>query len=71
MLLTLNFRFQIMMGVGNELVKPQLAAGEELTGEYINKIFTQRSLWILPSEKLDDLCKDEVSYYTSMIFFSN
>ena len=49
-----------MMGVGNELVKPQLAAGEELTGGNINKIFTQRSVWILPSEKLDDLCKDEV-----------
>ena len=51
-----------MMGVSSELVKPQLAAGEELTGEYINKIFTQRSIWLLPSENLDDLCKDEVLY---------
>ena len=51
-----------MMGVGNELVQPQLSAGEELSGGYINKIFTQRSIWLVPSENLEGSCKDEVQY---------
>ena len=40
------------MGVGNDLVVPQLTSGQELTGEYISKIFTQRTVWLVPSEKL-------------------
>lgn len=50
-------------GCGKRTCQPQLAAGQELTGEYINKIFTQRSVWLLPSEELgqlDDLSEDEV-----------
>lgn len=55
-----------MMGVGNELVNPQLPAGQELTGEYVNEISTQRPLWLLPSEKLgqlNDLSENEVWIY--------
>jgi hypothetical protein len=52
MALKLNSRFQILMGVGNDLVVPQLTSGQELTGEYISKIFTQRTVWLVPSEKL-------------------
>ena len=51
-----------MMGVGNELVRPQLPPGQELDGEHLNKIFTQRSVWLVPSEKLEveDQLEDEV-----------
>ena len=66
------------MGVGNDLVKPQMTAGQELTGEFISKIFTQRSVWLVPTEKLpekSDLnCKEEVLsktiYHMGVIFGS-
>jgi hypothetical protein len=38
-----------MMGMGNELVEPQLTPEQSLTGELISKIFTQRTVWLLPS----------------------
>lgn len=41
-----------MMGMGNELVEPQLTSDQTLTGEMINRIFTQRTIWLLPSMPL-------------------
>ena len=60
------------MGLGNEFVKPQLPAGQELTGEHVNKIFTQRSVWLLPSEKLgqlNDLSEEKVWMHYLYAFF--
>ena len=34
--------------MGNELVEPQLTAGQQLTAEVIGKVFTQRTIWLLP-----------------------
>ena len=45
-------RFQIMMGVAHGLVKPQMSTGQELTGEMLSKICTQRTIWLVPSENL-------------------
>ena len=67
----------MLMGVGNVLVKPQMTAGQELTGVR-SKIFTQRSVWLVPTEKLpekSDLnCKEEVPsktiYHMGVIFGS-
>ena len=49
-----------MMGIGNELVEPQLTSGQSLSGEMISKIFTQRTVWLLPCESLMDCNGDEV-----------
>ena len=41
-----------MMGVAHGLVKPQMSTGQELTGEMLSKICTQRTIWLVPSENL-------------------
>ena len=57
-----NFSFKIMMGVGSELVAPNLCEGQELSGEVLNKVFTQRTVWLLPEENMNDDSSDfEVS----------
>lgn len=35
-----------MMGVGNELVEPHLTSDQELCGDMIARIFTQRTIWL-------------------------
>ena len=53
-----------MMGVAHGLVKPQMPTGQELTGEMLSKIFTQRTIWLVPSENLVNqniLCGKKVS----------
>ena len=49
------------MGVGGDLVEPMLAAGQHLNGEILSKIFTQRTVWLVPKEKLSvDELQEEV-----------
>ena len=41
-----------MMGVGSELVAPNLCEGQELSGDVLNKVFTQRTVWLLQAENI-------------------
>lgn len=41
-----------MVGVGGDFVEPMLSAGQTLNGEILSKIFTQRTVWLVPKEKL-------------------
>ena len=55
------FRFTVMLGVGSDLVEPQLATGQHLNGELLSKIFCQKTIWLVPKEKLSfDDQKEEV-----------
>lgn len=50
-----------MLGVGSDLVEPQLATGQHLNGELLSKIFCQKTIWLVPKEKLSfDYQKEEV-----------
>lgn len=46
------------MGVGSELVAPNLYEGQELSGDVLNKVFTQRTVWLLPEENISDDSSD-------------
>ncbi len=52
-----------MMGMGNELVEPQLTTEQSLSGELISKIFTQRTVWLLPSKSISLSDDDMVGCY--------
>ncbi|XP_028411996.1 uncharacterized protein LOC114534729 [Dendronephthya gigantea] len=52
-------KFKIMMGIGNELVEPQLTSDQTLTGEMLNRIFTQRTIWLLPCVPLTTYDDDD------------
>ena len=39
-----------MLGVGSDLVEPQLATGQHLNGELLSKIFCQKTIWLVPKE---------------------
>ena len=41
-----------MMAVGSQLVQPNLANDQTLNGESISKIFTQRTIWLVPSSNI-------------------
>lgn len=47
-----------MMGMGSELVEPGLTPDQELDGEVISRIFSQRTVWLLPSEVLSRFSSD-------------
>ena len=40
---TVFVSLKIMMGVGSELVEPNLCEGQEHSGDVLNKVFTQRT----------------------------
>ena len=50
-----------MMAVGSQLVNPTLANGQTLNGDSMNKIFTQRTVWLVPSS--DIITKEKVWFY--------
>ena len=67
------FQIQNNNGIGNEVVEPQLCPGQELTGDVLNRIFTQRTVWLLPVVKLecvvlDDTENNEVSQLDVMFY---
>lgn len=47
-----------MMGMGLELVEPALTPDQELNGEVISRIFSQKTVWLLPSEVLSSKTPD-------------
>ena len=47
-----------MMGMGLELVEPGLTPDQELNGEVISRIFSQKTVWLLPSEVLSSRTPD-------------
>lgn len=55
-----------MMGVGGDLVEPMLSAGQTLNGEILSKIFTQRTVWLVPKEKL---CEYELQEEVIICYF--
>ena len=55
------FRFQIMLGVGNDLVEPNLM-GKKLDGEKLSKLFSQKTVWLLPE---NDLLSDNSQHPTT------
>ena len=48
----LSFRVKIMMGMGSELVEPGLTPDQELNAEIISRIFSQKTVWLLPNQVL-------------------
>ena len=46
------------MGMGLELVEPGLTPDQELNGEVISRIFSQKTVWLLPSEVLSSRTPD-------------
>ena len=48
----LIFSFQVFMGIGSELVAPNLMASQCLDGERLSKLFSQKTVWILPSVEI-------------------
>ena len=50
-----------MMAVGNQLVNPTLSNGQTLNGESMSRIFTQRTVWIVPSSNIET--KEKVWFY--------
>lgn len=44
--------FQVFMGIGSELVAPNLMASQCLDGERLSKLFSQKTVWILPSVEI-------------------
>ena len=48
------------MGVGNDLVEPNLM-GKKLDGEKISKLFSQKTVWLLPKEDLSEDCDQPLS----------
>jgi hypothetical protein len=66
--LVVNFsRIKIMMGMGNELVE-QLTSNQTLTDEKINRIFTQRTIWLLPCMSLMNSDDDHELLFTQVRF---
>ena len=55
-------RLKIMMGMGNELIEPQLRSGQTLSGEMINRVITQRTIWLLPSVPLPNYDDEQILY---------
>ena len=53
------YRFQILLGVGNDL-EPNLM-GKKLDGEKISKLFSQKTVWLLPKEDLSNDCDQPLS----------
>jgi hypothetical protein len=49
-----------MLGVGNDLVAPNLA-GSKLDGEKISKLFSQKTVWLVPETDL--LCTESIEPY--------
>lgn len=41
-----------MMGMGSELVEPGLTPDQELNAEIISRIFSQKTVWLLPNQVL-------------------
>ena len=38
--------------MGNELVSPNLMPDQTMTGERLGKLFTQRTVWLIPNKKV-------------------
>lgn len=55
-----------MMGVGGDLVELMLSAGQTLNSEILSKIFTQRTVWLIPKEKL---CEYELHEEVIICYF--
>lgn len=47
-----TYSFKIVIGVGNELVAPNLMQDQCLDGERLSKLFTQKIVWLVPSIKV-------------------
>ncbi len=53
-----------MMGMGDKLMEPQLTPEQSFNWrELISKIFTQRTVWLLPSKSISLAGDDMVSCY--------
>ena len=48
----LGFSFKIALGVGNELVEPNIMPDKSLDGERLTRLFSQRIVWLVPSINL-------------------
>ena len=57
-----------MMGMGNELVERQLTSNQTLTGEMINRIFTQITNWLFPCKSLMSSDDDQELSFTQVRF---
>ena len=49
LLLLCKYSFKIVVGIGNELVAPNLMADQCLDGERLSKLFTQKTVWLIPN----------------------
>ena len=38
--------------MGNELISPNLMPDQTMTGERLGKLFTQRTVWLIPNKKV-------------------
>ena len=65
---TFQFRFKIMMGMGTELVKPCLTPDQDLNGDMISRIFSQKTVWLLPYESLNPKGECDVSKFFQLTF---
>lgn len=58
-----------MMGMGSELVEPGLTPDQQLNGEMISRIFSQRTVWLLPNQVLSRRTPDIRVNSISFIYY--
>ena len=56
-----------MLGVGNDIVEPNLM-GKKLDGEKLSKLFSQKTVWLLPEKDLLDSSQHPITSVQSPIF---
>ena len=54
--------------MGTELVEPCLTPDQDLNGDMISRIFSQKTVWLLPYESLNPKGKCDVSKFFQLTF---
>ncbi|MGH0167204.1 UNVERIFIED_CONTAM: hypothetical protein FKN15_052036 [Acipenser sinensis] len=58
-------RFEILMGLHNKVVKPNLVAGQTLSGFLIHKVFAAKALYLRPNKMLLQMPHDDTNKITN------
>ncbi|RXM32625.1 G2/M phase-specific E3 ubiquitin-protein ligase [Acipenser ruthenus] len=58
-------RFEILMGLHNKVVKPNLVAGQTLSGFLIHKVFASKALYLRPNTMLLQMPHDDTNKITN------
>ncbi|KAK6494595.1 G2/M phase-specific E3 ubiquitin-protein ligase-like [Huso huso] len=58
-------QFEILMGLHNKVVKPNLVAGQTLSGFLIHKVFASKAMYLRPNKMLLQMPHDDTNKITN------